>query len=195
MKITSADFKKSALAEKDFLHDLPEIAFVGRSNVGKSSLINALCNRKNLAKTSSTPGKTRLINYFTINKNFYLVDLPGYGYHKAGKSFDEKWAEILETYILHSERLKHIFVLLDIRHEPNSLDIEMLDFLSFNVIPYTIIATKCDKLSKSQINNGKLMLAKCARVGTENIIAVSSKDRYNLNSVLSKLDDCLKIDL
>ena len=114
MKITNAEFKKSALLEKDFLKDLTEIALVGRSNVGKSSLINVLCQRKNLAKTSSTPGKTKLINYFTINNKFYLVDLPGYGFHKAGKSYDEKWARILETYILNSEKLKHVFILLDI---------------------------------------------------------------------------------
>ena len=144
MRIKNARFLKS-VASGDLVDDLQEVAFCGRSNVGKSSLINALCNHKGLAKTSSTPGKTRLINYFNINNGeFYFVDLPGYGYHKAGKKFDREWAVNLENYLLNSKNLKLCFVLLDIRHTPSYEDMEMIKFLSYNTLPFVIIATKAE---------------------------------------------------
>lgn len=188
MKITNAEFYKSVV-DKMIEDDLPQVAFLGRSNVGKSSLINALTNRKNLAKTSSTPGKTRLINYFKINKDlFYLVDLPGYGYHKAGRDYDDKWPKILENYLKKAKQLKLVYLLLDIRHEPNILDIEMINFLFYNQIPFVIIATKCDKLGKSQVGNFVLKMASILKVGTSNIIPVSSEKKINLDKVLDKID-------
>ena len=126
-----------------------EIAIVGKSNVGKSSLINALCGRNKLAKTSATPGKTRLINFFLLNEEFYLVDLPGYGYAAAPKAEQEKWGKLMEDYLA-SGRVSHIYMLIDIRHEPTVLDRQMFGYIGDYGIPYTLIATKADKLAKSK---------------------------------------------
>ena len=126
-----------------------EIAIVGKSNVGKSSLINALCGRNKLAKTSATPGKTRLINFFLLNEEFYLVDLPGYGYAQAPRSEQEKWGKLMEDY-LSSGRVDHIYMLIDIRHEPTALDKQMFAYIIYYGIPYTLVATKADKLAKTK---------------------------------------------
>lgn len=126
-----------------------EIAIVGRSNVGKSSLINTLCGSRKLAKTSQTPGKTRLINYFVLNKEFYLVDLPGYGFAKTSKTEQRSWGDLIEAY-LNSGRPKHLFLLIDIRHEPSAEDRQMFAWTLYSCVPYTLVATKADKLSRSQ---------------------------------------------
>ena len=126
-----------------------EIAMVGKSNVGKSSLINSLCNNYKLARTSSSPGKTRLINFFLINRSFYLVDLPGYGFAKAPKTEKENWGKLIEEY-LSSGRLTHIFLLLDIRHAPTAEDKQMFAWILYYCVPFTLIATKSDKLAKSK---------------------------------------------
>lgn len=131
---------------------LPEYAFIGRSNVGKSSLINMLTNRKGLAKTSQKPGKTLLINHFVINDEWYLVDLPGYGYATAGKSTRDKLKKIIEGYILFREQLTCLFVLLDCRHDPQTIDLEFMEWLGLSGIPFSIVFTKSDKLSKSKLN-------------------------------------------
>lgn len=131
---------------------LPEYAFIGRSNVGKSSLINMLTNRKGLAKTSQKPGKTLLINHFIINDEWYLVDLPGYGYATAGKSTREKLKKIIDGYILFREELTCLFVLLDCRHEPQTIDLEFMEWLGLSGVPFSIVFTKSDKLSKSKLN-------------------------------------------
>ena len=127
--------------------DKPEYAFIGRSNVGKSSLINMLCRHKNLAKTSSTPGKTLLINHFIINKEWYLVDLPGYGFAKRSKTVQKKIEQMVSSYILQREQLVCTFVLIDIRHDPQQIDREFIDWLGESGIPLAIIFTKADKLS------------------------------------------------
>ena len=124
----------------------PEYAFIGRSNVGKSSLINMLCNNKRLAKTSSTPGKTLLINHFIINNEWYLVDLPGYGFAKRSKSVQQKLDQMITGYILQREQLVNVFVLIDIRLEPQKIDREFIDWLGMSSIPFTIVFTKADKL-------------------------------------------------
>ncbi|MHB9142968.1 MAG: ribosome biogenesis GTP-binding protein YihA/YsxC, partial [Paludibacter sp.] len=126
---------------------LPEYAFIGRSNVGKSSLINMLCNRKDLAMTSSKPGKTLLINHFLINNNWHLVDLPGYGYATTGKKMREQLQEIIENYILNREQLTCLFVLVDSRHEPQKIDLEFMEWLGENGVPFALVFTKLDKLS------------------------------------------------
>ena len=151
MKIKKADFVKSAVYEKDYPEQLDKIefAFVGRSNVGKSSLINSLTSRLKLARTSKTPGRTQLINYFLINDEFYIVDLPGYGFAKVPKEMKKQWGKTMERYIA-SERKKLVFVLLDIRRVPSDEDIEMLEWLEYNEMDYKIIFTKIDKLSNNE---------------------------------------------
>ena len=124
----------------------PEYAFIGRSNVGKSSLINMLTRKPKLAMTSATPGKTMLINHFLINKAWYLVDLPGYGYAQRGKKAKDKLTQIIETYILEREQMTNLFVLIDIRHEPLAIDLEFIEWLGENGVPFSIIFTKADKL-------------------------------------------------
>ena len=151
MKIRKADFVKSAVYEKDYPEQLDKIefAFVGRSNVGKSSLINSLTSRLKLARTSKTPGRTQLINYFLINDEFYIVDLPGYGFAKVPKEMKKQWGHTMERYIA-SKRKKIVFVLLDIRRVPSDEDIEMLEWLEYNDMDYKIIFTKIDKLSNNE---------------------------------------------
>lgn len=148
MEIKSAEFiisnTKVDLCPKG---DLPEYAFIGRSNVGKSSLINMLTRKPKLAMTSATPGKTLLINHFLINKQWYLVDLPGYGYAARGKKQVEKIQKIIEDYILQREQLVNLFVLIDIRHDPQKIDLEFIEWLGENGVPFSIIFTKADKLS------------------------------------------------
>ena len=129
----------------------PEYAFIGRSNVGKSSLINMLTNRKGLAMTSSTPGKTLLINHFLINDEWYLVDLPGYGYARRGKEGREKIREIIEDYILEREAMTNLFVLVDSRHEPMEIDLEFMEWLGESGVPFALVFTKADKLSAGRV--------------------------------------------
>ena len=152
MKITSIQFVISAAKKEQFPKDgLPQIAFVGRSNVGKSSLLNTLLNRKRLAYTSSTPGKTRLLNFFRINESFYFVDLPGYGYSKAPGTIKRTWRGLVESYFSQSMQLKTVVVLIDSRHDLFESDRDMIEWLVDNDIPYLIVATKADKLSKTKL--------------------------------------------
>ena len=141
--ISNTDIKKCPQDGK------PEYAFIGRSNVGKSSLINALTNQKKLAMTSATPGKTLLINHYLINKEWYLVDLPGYGYAKRSKSQNEQLEHIISSYVLDREAMTLLFVLIDCRHEPQKIDLEFFQWLGENGVPFSIIFTKADKLTKS----------------------------------------------
>lgn len=184
--IKQAEYKTSAVSADKFLNDYDEIAFVGRSNVGKSSLINSITNRKKLAKTSSTPGLTKMVNYFIINNSFYFVDLPGYGYSKTGKKHQELWSTLINDYLSFSKRLKLVFLLIDIRHEPSELDIMMQKFLFYNNIPYRIIATKCDKVAKSQVNNYCSKLAKSLTITAKNIIPYRVAD-VKSNELLLKI--------
>jgi GTP-binding protein len=133
--------------------NLPEYAFIGRSNVGKSSLINMLTGRKKLAKTSSTPGKTQLINHFLINEDWHLVDLPGYGFAKVSKSAREKWGELIHKYLMKRENLRCTFILIDVRLEPQKIDLEFMEWLGINQLPFVIVFTKSDKLNKTNLIN------------------------------------------
>ena len=152
MKIKSADFVMSnSDVAKCPNEPLPEYAFIGRSNVGKSSLINMLTDRKNLAKTSGTPGKTQLINHFKINDNWFLVDLPGYGYARVSKTDKKTFQKYITNYFLEREQLVCSFVLIDIRHKPQSIDLEFMQWMGENGIPFAIIFTKADKLKPMAI--------------------------------------------
>lgn len=153
MQIKSAVFVKSSSDVKGCPKpNLPEFAFIGRSNVGKSSLINMLLQKKDLAKTSATPGKTQLINHFLVNDLLYIVDLPGYGYAKVSKSIKKGFDKMISDYLLKRESLMCTFVLVDIRHEPQPIDIDFINFLGENEIPLAIIFTKSDKLKKGEIS-------------------------------------------
>ena len=171
--------------------DLPQFAFVGRSNVGKSSLLNALTNRKSLAKTSSTPGRTRLVNVFEINSSFYFVDLPGYGFAKASKSEQAGWQKLIGTYLENSKNLKLVFVLLDCRHDITEKDEQMLEYLYTYQIPFQIIVTKTDKLNKSELRKNLQILATQTKVGLGDIIAVSSTKKTNLDAILILIEEKL----
>ncbi len=151
MKISSIEFKKSILDIRDLPRDRKhEIAFAGKSNVGKSSLLNTLWGRKNLAKTSNTPGKTRTINFFEVNGKFYMVDLPGYGYAKVPQKMKEQWNKVMFDYLTQSENLQLVVVLIDSRHGPGDHDHQLLDFLEEHEIPTLLVATKIDKLGNAQ---------------------------------------------
>jgi len=192
MKIKEAKFVITvASVDKIIISELKEFAFVGRSNAGKSSLINALTNRNNLAKTSSTPGKTKHINYFLLNNEFYLVDLPGYGYHKASKSAERKWVKLIDEYLLNSQNLSCVFVLMDIRHTPSELDKQMLAFLHYYQIPFLVIATKADKLSKSQRHIYANKLAQEVSLTANNIIITSSEDKSGIDNILDSMQEFL----
>lgn len=162
MEITNAEFVISNTdVQKCPTGTFPEYAFIGRSNVGKSSLINMLTGRKNLAMTSSTPGKTMLINHFLINKSWYIVDLPGYGYAKRGQKGQEQIQHIIETYILHREQMTNLFVLIDSRHEPQPIDLSFMEWLGENEVPFAIVFTKGDKIKGGKLNaNIRQYLAK-----------------------------------
>lgn len=138
--------------------DKPEVAFAGKSNVGKSSLINGLMNRKSLARTSAQPGKTQTINYYNINNAMYLVDLPGYGYAKVSQKEKEKWGQMIENYLHSSKQLKAVFLLIDIRHEPSANDKQMYDWIVYQGYDPIIIATKLDKINRSQVQKHVKML-------------------------------------
>lgn len=185
MEIKHADFVKSAVYEKDYPEALDKIefAFVGRSNVGKSSLINSLTNRKKLAKTSKTPGRTQLINFFLINKEFNFVDLPGYGFAKVPMAIKSNWGKIIGDYLT-SSRKKLVFVLLDIRRVPSGEDMEMLEWLTHYDADYTIIFTKCDKLSNNEKFRQLKEIRKKLDFRNEDVLFYSSLTGYGKEELL-----------
>lgn len=174
-------------------NELPEIAFAGKSNVGKSTLINALMNRKSLARTSGQPGKTQTINFYNVNKEVYFVDLPGYGYAKVSQEIKEKWGKMIERYLKGSKQLKVIFLLIDIRHEPSQNDKNMYDWIVFNGYNPVIIATKADKINRSQIQRHLKMVRTGLDVvkGTE-IIPFSALSKQGRDEILAVADQYLE---
>lgn len=183
--ISNTDFRKCPDT------GLPEYAFIGRSNVGKSSLINMLTGRSGLAKTSQTPGKTMLINHFIINKSWYIVDLPGYGYAQRGKKAQEQLREIIESYILGRTEMTNLFLLIDSRHAPQKIDLEFMDWLGENEVPFSIVFTKLDKLG---VNAGKLKIEEYKKVLLERweelppIFATSSEDGRGREELLDYIE-------
>ena len=190
LKITNAQFIISAADKKQFIKsEKPVIAVCGKSNVGKSSFINMLSGRNKLAKVSKDPGRTRLVNYFDFGR-FLLADLPGYGYARVSKGEKEKWAHLLDSFFA-EKCASHVFALCDIRHGPTADDIQMAEFLYYNIIPFTIIATKADKLSKAAQGRSVQQIATAYKCGTGDIIVTSSQTKQGLDKVLEKIENIL----
>ena len=196
MLIKSAEYTiSSARVEQCPAGELPEFAFIGRSNVGKSSLINMLTRRDHLAKTSATPGKTVLINHFLINGNWYLVDLPGYGYAKRGMQQRDELQRMITGYILRREQMLNLFLLIDARHEPQRIDMEFIEWLGENGIPFSIVFTKADKLSKGKLAaNVKHYLGELSKQWEElpPYFITSSTTRQGGEEVLNYIDKILQ---
>ena len=175
--------------------EMPEFAFIGRSNVGKSSLINMLTGRLNLAKTSATPGKTVLINHYIINGNWYLVDLPGYGYAKRGMQQRDELQRMITGYILRREQMMNLFLLIDVRHEPQRIDMEFIEWLGENGIPFSIVFTKADKLPKGKLAaNVKNYLSELSKQWEElpPHFITSSETKQGREELLDYIDQILK---
>ena len=196
MKIHSSEFytssnKVSECPDKK----LPEFAFIGRSNVGKSSLINSLCNKKSIARTSSKPGKTLLINHFMINNSFFIVDLPGYGFAKVSKKEKEKIKDVHENYFKKRKQLFSALLLIDIRLKPQKIDLEYMEYMNKLFVPFILVFTKCDKLKKSEINDNIKAYSKELESNWETsprIIISSAKNRIGLDEILKFIDKSKK---
>ncbi|MBR2923861.1 MAG: YihA family ribosome biogenesis GTP-binding protein [Clostridia bacterium] len=170
---------------------LPQLAVVGKSNVGKSSLINSLCNRRKLCKTSATPGKTRLINVFLINEEFHLIDLPGYGFAKVDKAEKKRWGDMMDGYFQESNYLMHVLHLVDIRHEPTQDDIAMNKYFRQMDIPFTVVATKADKISRAARMKHIAPICRALLVQPWEIIPYSSEDGFGRDKLLDVIEDVL----
>lgn len=189
MKINTIELIISAVRESQYPTDkLKEFLLVGRSNVGKSSFINTIINRKNFARTSATPGKTQTLNFYKINKDFYLVDAPGYGFAKVRNSLKQKFGLIMESYLKSRDNLQMVFLLIDFRHKPTSDDIMMYDYLKFYNIPVTIVCTKVDKVSKNNHTKNKQIIMKELNIQDEkNIILFSSITKTGKNEIYDEI--------
>ena len=188
MIIRDVKFVTSAADRRGFWEtDKPVVAVSGRSNVGKSSFINLLAGRGGLARTSAEPGRTRLVNYFDFGE-FVLADLPGYGFARVSQAEKQKWARLLDDFVAQSGKIAHVFALADIRHEPTADDRMMVDFLHASRIPFTVIATKADKLAKTRVRDGVRKVAAALRTGEGNVIAVSAQTKRGRDEVLAVLD-------
>ena len=177
MKIVSAEFMISAVSASQYPPgNLPEFAFIGRSNVGKSSLINSLLNRKKLVKTSATPGKTQMINFFDVNHEFVFADLPGYGFAKVPKTVQKKWQALVEQYLTKRESLRAVVLIIDIRRKPTDLDLHMQEWLEQYEVDYILVATKSDKLSQAEQSRQLKKIRQAFLDDTDNaLVAYSSK--------------------
>ena len=188
MIIRDVKFVTSAADRRGFWEtDKPVVAVSGRSNVGKSSFINLLAGRGGLARTSAEPGRTRLVNYFDFGE-FVLADLPGYGFARVSQAEKQKWARLLDDFFAQNGKIAHVFALADIRHEPTADDRMMVDFLHASRIPFTVIATKADKLAKTRVRDGVRKVAAALRTGEGNVIAVSAQTKRGRDEVLAVLD-------
>ena len=193
MKIESVDLKCMAVRESQYPEDIkPEFLLVGRSNVGKSSFINTLVNRKNYARTSATPGKTQTLNFYEVNENFYLVDVPGYGYASVNKETQKKFGLMIEEYIKNRENLKRVFLLVDFRHKPTEDDMLMFNFMKYYNLDVTIVATKADKLNQREKAHNEKVLPECFNLGeNDNIVYFSSVNKKGKEEVYGILKQYL----
>lgn len=193
MLLIKAEFITSAATKSQFLKpEKPIIAVCGKSNVGKSSFINMLANRKKLAKVSKDPGRTRLVNYFDMG-DFILADLPGYGYARVSREEKLKWAKLLDDFFADKSSIAHVFSLADIRHDPTADDMQMIEYLNYHILPFTVIATKADKLSRAQAQRSVVNIAATYKCGAGNIIVTSSETRQGLEKVLEKIEQIITI--
>ena len=190
MKITSTEFIKSAVDPSQYPDDLlPEVAFVGRSNVGKSSLINVLVNRKRLARTSNTPGRTQLVNFFVINKNLSFVDLPGYGYAKVPVSVKRGWKAMVEGYLEGRKNLRLVVMILDIRRKPSGNDDQLIQWLRSNNIKIVFVLTKTDKFSRGQVNISRRKIEEHLGVSYDELVPFSARTRYGKDDLWRVIED------
>lgn len=190
----NGQFITSAAAKSQFIKtDKPVIAVCGKSNVGKSSFINMLAGQKRLAKVSQEPGRTRLVNYFDFGA-FVLADLPGYGYARVSKAEKAVWARLLDDFFADGESIAHVIALCDIRHDPTADDITMIGYLYARTIPFSIVATKADKLSRAQAEKSLTSIASKYGVGRGDIIAVSSKTRQGLGDIVKEIEKVIEIN-
>ncbi|MDU1411208.1 MAG: ribosome biogenesis GTP-binding protein YihA/YsxC [Clostridium sp.] len=197
MEIKQAEFKISAVKPSQYPDDgMVEIAFVGRSNVGKSSLINTLTNRKKLVKVSSTPGKTRLINFFTINNKFYFVDLPGYGYAKVSKTEKAKWGDMMELYLMNRPQLKKVALLVDCRHKPTGDDVLMYNWIKHYGYSVIVVATKKDKLTRNELQKSSKVIRETLDLSKEDkIMFFSSLKKEGKEELLEEMFQDIDIEL
>ena len=186
--IKDAKFVVSAADKKGFLKpDKPMIAVCGKSNVGKSSFINMLANKNKLARTSGDPGRTRLVNYFDFGE-FLLADLPGYGFARVSKAEKDKWGKMLDDFFAEKENIAHVFALADIRHDPTRDDLTMIDYLYYERIPFTVVATKSDKLAKTSVKDAVRRIAAAFKTGEGNVLPVSAVTKKGKDEVLSLIE-------
>ena len=191
--IKNATFITSAATASQFITpEKPMIAVCGKSNVGKSSFINMLANKKKLAKTSSEPGRTRLVNYFDFGE-FILADLPGYGFARVSKGEKEKWAKTLDQFFKDKEKIAHVFMLVDSRHDPTADDVQMIEFLHYHTIPFTVTLTKSDKLSRMKLKEHIKAIAADLYLTPSNMLATSSETGYGKNDVLTKIKSVIEV--
>ncbi len=194
MIIKKAELEAVAVKPSQYPEDnLKEIAFAGRSNVGKSSLLNLLTNRKSLARVSGNPGKTRTINFYRINDSFRIVDLPGYGYAKASKSLTQSWGDMMEKYLENRQGLKVVAQLIDIRHAPSAQDIQMYEYLRYFGLDGLVVLTKADKVSRNEMNKNIAMIRKALQLESEDVtIPVSALKRTGYDKLLAEFDRILE---
>ncbi len=194
MKINRVEFLCSAVKKSQYPDEsLPEIAFAGRSNVGKSSLINLLTNSRSTAKVSSSPGKTRTINFFLINGGFRIVDLPGYGYARVSRSTSEDWGRMMEEYLSGRPNLKKVVQLVDIRHEPSAQDVQMYDYLRYYGLSGLIVATKADKVSRNELNKNVALIKRTLNADESDIIIpVSALKKTGADRLLDQMEKVLR---
>ncbi|PIE01257.1 MAG: YihA family ribosome biogenesis GTP-binding protein [Acidobacteria bacterium] len=184
MRIHTAEYIISAAKPAQFIQDnLPHFVFAGRSNVGKSSIINRILNRKSLARTSSSPGKTRCINYFLINKKLYFVDLPGYGYAKVSKKERQSWEKLIENYLTNTRQIAMIYSLVDSRHDPSPMDVQLKDWLKYFNLPFTVLLTKADKLSRSKAHQQLVNHSRLLELPKSDIILTSAESGQGIKAI------------
>lgn len=194
MRIVKSDLETVAVKPSQYPPDnMPEIAFAGRSNVGKSSLLNMITGRRKLARVSGSPGKTRTINFYIINDQFRIVDLPGYGYAKVSKSVTENWGDMMETYFRKREGLKKVIQLVDIRHKPSAQDVQMYNYLKHYGLDGIVVCTKADKVSKNEMQKNMAMIRKTLELsGEDKVIPVSSMKKTGYDELLSEIESLLE---
>ena len=194
MKIIKSELEAIAVSPGQYPPDqLPEIAFAGRSNVGKSSLLNLLTGRKKLAKVSGNPGKTRTINFYRINDDFRIVDLPGYGYARVAKNVTERWGDMMETYFRQRQGLRKVVQLVDIRHKPTAQDVQMYDYLRHYGLDGIVVATKADKVSRNEMQKNVSLIRKTLQLSPKDkVICVSALKKTGWEQLLSEIESILE---